>query len=179
MSLPIPTPLAVGGALLAAVGLSAAALPTELDVQRTRVVQASPEEITHHLAHYPDRRKWVIWTELDPAADYQFSGTPGEVGATMAWQGDEIGSATLTLEEVIPGERVISTLDYTAPFALTSRDIFELEDLGDGSTQLTWRAAAPLAFGPQRIFGLFADGMLGDEYDRSLDNLAAALETSR
>lgn len=154
-----------------------ALLPNQLHVERSRVVAGDPNTVQHYLQHFPDRRGWVIWTELDPAADYHFTGTPGQPGATMHWVGEEIGTATLTLKEVAPG-RVTSELAYEAPFQMVSQDVFELEDLGDGTTRVTWSAQGDLAFGPDRIFGVFADGILGPEYEASLDNLQALLASN-
>jgi len=156
-----------------------ALLPSQLDVRRSAVISASPADVQHQIAHFPDRHDWIIWTEVDPAAVYTYDGDPGALGASMHWEGQEIGTATLTLEQVIPGERVVSSLEYTAPFQMVTQDVFELEDLGDGTTRVTWMAKADLPFGPDRIFGLFADSVLGPEYEASLDNLEALMASKR
>ncbi len=162
-----------------ALALGVLCLPTELDVQRSAVVHGTPAEVAHLAAHYPDRLGWVPWTEQDPEAVYTFTGTPGKPGATMSWVGTEIGDATLTLERVVPGREVVSRLEYTAPFEMTTTDRFVLEDLGDGTTQVTWSSTGPLALGPDRLFGLFADGMLGPDYEHGLTRLDALLADDR
>jgi hypothetical protein len=166
--LPLVAGLAVGSLLLAASAL--ALLPDEMVVSRTAVVRGDPQRVTHLVSHFPERLHWVAWTEVDPKADYTFAGTPGQPGATMAWVGDEIGTATLTLQRVEPGHTVVTELAYVAPFTMTSTDRFTFEPV-DGGTRVTWTATAPLAYGPDRLFGLFADGMIGPDYERGLERL--------
>ena len=173
-----PTLVAAVGATLAAMAIGTALLPTQMHVSRSAVVHGSPEEVTSLVATYPNRLAWVPWTEIDPEAAYTFTGVAGTPGSTMSWTGDEIGTATLELQRVDPGREVVSTLTYEAPFAMTSTDRFLLEDLGDGSTRVTWTAEAPLAGAPDRLFGLFADALLGPDYAWGLDRLDAALANS-
>lgn len=172
-------PLAAGLAgllfLLAAVP---ALLPAEMNVSRSAVLHGDAATITKLVSHYPERLAWVAWTEIDPAAQYTFGGEPGAPGSTMAWIGEEIGTAELTLKRVDPGREVVGTLAYSAPFAMTSTDRIVLEPLPDGTTRVTWTASAPLPYGPSRLFGVFADGMLGPDYERGLERLEDLLTAS-
>lgn len=151
-----------------------AALPGQLQVSRSAVVRGTPEQVVHYVSHFPDRLAWVPWSEVDPGADYTFGGTPTVPGATMSWTGEEIGQATLTLHSVAP-DRVESELAYVAPFQMTTHDVFELEALPDGRTRVTWSATGALPFGPGRVFGLFADQIMGPDYVRGLEKLDALL----
>lgn len=171
--------LAAVGGLSALALITLAVLPDRMHVERSAVVRGTPHEVTHYAAHFPDRPSWVAWTEIDPAATYDFTGSPGAPGATMSWVGTEIGEATLTLEHVEPGRRVVSSLTYTAPFSMTSTDRLEVEDLGDGTTRVTWRAEGDLPFGPLRLFGVFADGLLGPDDERGLVKLDHLLADQR
>lgn len=168
--------VAVGVVALGAGAL--AALPSSFTVSRSAVIHGTPAQVEHLVATFPERLAWVPWTEKDPAAVYTFDGPPGAVGSTMAWDGEVIGRATLTLERVVPGREVVTTLDYDAPFDLTSSDRFELQDLGDGTTRVTWIAEGDLPFGPDRLFSLFADGTLGPDYERGLARLDDLLTTT-
>lgn len=169
--------LGIGAAALGLAALVPALLPSHYEVSRTAVVRGTPEAVTHYVSHFPDRRGWVPWTTQDPDAAYAFSGTPAVPGATMGWDGEVIGAATLTLTSVDPGREIVSQLDYDAPFNLTSTDRFELVDQGDGTTQVTWTASGSLPYGPDRFFGLVADGVLGPDYEEGLANLDLLLST--
>ncbi len=172
------SPLKLAGGLAAtlvvAVAVGLALLPAQMEVSRSAVVRGDADRVTHLVSHFPERLKWVAWTEIDPAARYTFSGTPGTPGATMAWVGDEIGTAELTLERVDRGHEVVTQLVYEAPFSMKSTDHFVLEPV-EGGTRVTWTATAPLAYGPDRIFGLFADGIIGPDYARGLERLDTLL----
>ncbi|MEO0602553.1 MAG: SRPBCC family protein [Myxococcota bacterium] len=163
--------LGLGAAVLGLAALIPAVLPGHYEVSRTAMVRGTPEAVTHYVSHFPDRLGWVPWTTQDPDAAYTFSGTPAVPGATMAWDGEVIGSATLTLTSVTPGREVVSQLDYDAPFDLTSTDRFELVDQGDGTTRVTWTASGALPYGPDRFFGLVADQVLGADYEAGLEKL--------
>jgi hypothetical protein len=166
--------IALAATVSAAVGL--ALLPDRMHVSRSAVVHGSPAEVVHLVSHFPTRRGWVAWSEIDPAAAYTFSGEPGTPGATMSWDGEVIGRATLTLTSLDTHE-VTPRLDYEAPFAMQSTDHFAIEDLGDGTSRVTWSALADLPYGPGRLFGLFADSELGPDYERGLERLDALLST--
>lgn len=172
--------LAAGAILVGAAATTAAAvasLPASFEVSRSAIVRGTPDQVEHLVSHFPDRLSWVPWTEQDPQAVYTFDGEPTQPGATMAWKGEVIGEATLTLVSVDPGREVVSSLDLDVPVDMTSTDRFVLQDLGDGRTRVTWIASGDLAFGPDRLFGLFADGMLGPDYETGLAKLDAELAT--
>lgn len=165
----------LGVAGLAVVLAVPAALPGHYEVSRTAVVRATPEVVTHYVSHFPDRLSWVPWRVQDPEARYTFTGTPTVPGATMAWDGEVIGRATLTLTSVVPGAEVVAELDYDAPFDLSSIDRFTMVDRGDGTTEVTWTASGSLPYGPDRVFGLVADRVLGPDYEDGLERLDALL----
>lgn len=173
-----PTTLATAaGAVTTAAALFLAVLPSQMEVSRTAVVHGSPDQVVHLVSNFPERRAWVAWAEIDPEADYVFTGTPGAPGATMAWEGEVIGNATLTLERVGAAE-VVSRLEYTAPFQMVTEDHFTIEDLGDGTSRVTWTARGDLPYGPGRLFGLIADGELGPDYEWGLQRLDETLNRS-
>ncbi|MEN0060602.1 MAG: SRPBCC family protein [Myxococcota bacterium] len=168
--------LTTAGVLLAA--LVPALLPGHYEVSRTAVVRGTPAAVTHYVSHFPDRLDWVPWKTQDPNARYAFTGTPTMPGASMSWDGEVIGQATLTLTSVVPGIEVVSNLDYDAPFDLSSTDRFTLVDLGNGRTKVTWTASGDLPYGPDRFFGVVADQVLGPDYEAGLKKLDAVLATA-
>ncbi|MFK7986414.1 MAG: SRPBCC family protein [Sandaracinaceae bacterium] len=149
------------------------ALPSRIHVERSRAVDASPEEIRPLLANYRQRHTWIPWTVTDPDARYSYSGTPGTVGSTMSWVGDEVGEATITLRRVTSRE-VVSDMHYDAPLEMDTRDRFVLEPLADGRTRVTWINEGP-ATGLVRVFAVFADGVIGPDYEAGLARLGRTL----
>ncbi|MEM7604260.1 MAG: SRPBCC family protein [Myxococcota bacterium] len=156
--------------ILAALAVIAVFLPARMSVSREAIVSASPDVLVPLLADYRARNRWIPWTESDPGARYEFAGEGGHIGSTMQWDGDEVGRATLTLERA-DSEAVISRMQYDAPLPMVTRDRFELEALEDGRTRVRWSNEGELPFGPARIFALFADRIIGPDYERGLDRL--------
>lgn len=168
--------LMIGGlASAVAVVAGALGLPSEMHVERTAVVHGTASQVHAQVAQLENRPGWVVWTVQDPEAVYTFDGRAGEPGSTMSWVGEEIGTATLTLVDASTVGEVVARLQYEAPFEMTTTDRFRIVDLGDGTSEVTWSAEAELAFGPDRIFGLFADGMIGPDYEDGLARLDALL----
>lgn len=151
-----------------------AALPSRIHVERSRVLGASPEEIQPLLANFRQRHRWIPWTVTDPAAEYAYSGEPGAVGSTMSWVGDEVGEANLTLRRATMRE-VVSDMHYDAPLEMDTQDRFVLEPLADGRTRVTWVNDGPLPVGPARLFAVFADDIIGPDYEAGLERLDRAL----
>ncbi len=168
--------LAVVGAVVLAVIGGAAALPDHLHVERSLVIAAPAAEIQPLLAEFPQRASWIAWVETDPTATYAYTGEPGAIGSTMAWTGPSVGEAQLTLVSVDPGREVVTRMDYRAPLAMTTTDRFVLEPVA-GGTRVRWVNDGPLPFGPARVFAVFADGLLGPDYERGLQKLSDLFPT--
>ncbi|MEL6347950.1 MAG: SRPBCC family protein [Myxococcota bacterium] len=152
-------------------GLGASLLPRELDVTRSAVVSGTPDQIRPYIVNYPQRQQWIAWVETDPKTTYDYAGTPGTLGSTMSWTGGNSGTATLTMEE-ITSNRVVSRLDYHSPVPMQTQDIFVLDDLGDGTTRVTWSNRGPVGVGSGAIFALFADRIVGPDYALGLERLS-------
>ena len=164
--------------IAAALALVAWLLPRRLDVSRSAVVHGTPEEIRPLLAGFRARQAWIPWTESDPSACYEYGGQDGELGSTMRFEGKEVGKATLTLVRNDTQE-VVASMDYVAPLPMATRDRFVLEPIGQGLTRVTWSNEGPLPFGPARLFALFADRIIGPDYEKGLARLDAHLVAAR
>jgi len=157
-----------------ALGL-AALLPDRYTVERSIVVAAEPAAIVPWVAAFPSRHAWSPWVEVDPAAEYAYTGAPGAVGSTMSWVGDEIGAATLTLDAVSDA-RVDTTFAMKVPMETTSRDAFTFTRV-EGGTRVTWtNEATGLPMGPARLFALAADSVVGADYEKGLARLRDHVE---
>jgi hypothetical protein len=149
--------------------------PTEYTVQRSIVIAAPARTIVPLVAQLPARQAWIPWTETDPDAEYSYTGQPGAIGSTMAWRGEQIGEAMITIEVVEP-EQVVTKFEMKVPMESTSTDSFTFVEV-DGGTRVTWTNHADgLPLGPARVFALFADSLLGPDYEKGLDRLRTHIE---
>ena len=90
--------------LAAVIGIMS--LPSTVVVERSRTVNATPEEVyavVSDLHTWPD---WTFWSkEADPDCTWDFQGETGD-GASMAWEGPIHGKGKLTLKNCVPGQQV-------------------------------------------------------------------------
>lgn len=151
-------------------------LPDHAQVERGIHIERSPAAIHAVLDGYGRFNEWSPWAERDPAANYEYSGPRSGVGATLHWSGNaEVGEGTQRIVESVPGERVVSALDFgdrgraTAAFVLAPRD---------AGTDVVWRFRADFEGRLiDRWFGLFFDRMIGGDYERGLARLKTLLES--
>ncbi len=163
--------IAVSGAGLCGLLAWGLLVPREMNVSRSAVVRGPLHQVEEMVSLLPRRCQWISWTETEPEARYDFEGEPGELGSTMAWDGSTIGRATLTLTERVHGSHTQARLDYHAPIRMTTTDRFDFEDLGDGTTRVTWTNKGKVPAGMARVFALVADRVLGPDYERGLERL--------
>jgi hypothetical protein len=105
-----------------------------------------------------------------------YTGTPGTVGSTYAWNGNrKAGAGTMTVTRVAPTEVDID-LNFTAPFASSSTVEFRLLETGS-STKFVWTMTRPLNL-MARVMGVFInmDKMIGSDFEKGLAKLKATVE---
>ena len=86
-------------AAIVAVGLVFVAggllLPSTTHVERSVVIERSPEQVFATLDSFERFNAWSPWAEYDPQARYTFEGPAQGVGARMRWVGNQaVGSGS-------------------------------------------------------------------------------------
>ena len=160
--------LLVGGLLLS---------PTFSVVRSARI--AAPPDKIYPLVADPRRWKdWGIWSRRDPVMKITYSGPPQGAGAAWAWQSESQGDGKMTFTAAEPGKRVAYDL-YFPDFGTTSRGDLVLTADGDG-TKVTWTMNGDMGRNPLfHWMVLFADGMVGKDFDGGLANLKTLAENSK
>ncbi len=167
-----------GAVLVLAVVAAAVMLPDRYQVERSLEMSAPPEKVYATLARLETRKAWSTWYEKEPQADTAFTGTSGEVGATMRWKGKEIGEGQVRVISLVDGASVETELQLIAPVSLTSSDVFTVEPAvvgGQPGARVTWTNRAQVS-GMQRLMALFMEGIVGPDYERGLSNLKRLVE---
>ncbi len=160
--------------LFALVGLF---LPRTATMERSVVIDASPDAIFPLLNDLRAMRDWAPWYERDPQAEFRYEGPEAGVGATVHWQSDhpEVGSGTQEIIESRPGEYVRTRLDFGAQGEAEAW--FALAEVA-GGTEVTWGFVTD--FGNNvigRYFGLVLESMLAPDYEAGLAKLKRVVES--
>ncbi len=150
-------------------------LSPAFSVKRSLLVNASPERVYSFVADPRGWKQWSVWNQRDPAMAIGYSGPASGAGAAWSWQSKSEGNGKMTLTSVEPGRRVAFDLKI-ADFATTSHGELRFTPEGAG-TRVTWTMDGDIGDNPiYHWFALFADRMLGPDFEGGLTNLKAVAE---
>jgi uncharacterized protein YndB with AHSA1/START domain len=152
-----------------------ALLPQQFTVSRSVVVNAAPDKV-YSLVVSPRRWKdWSVWNQRDPAMQITYSGAESGPGAVWSWKSASEGDGKMTFVAAEPGRRLAYEL-YFPDFGTTSGGELRLAAQGLG-TRVTWVMNGDMGSNPlYRWMTLFADGMVGKDFDAGLANLKSLAE---
>jgi hypothetical protein len=150
-------------------------LPGSYRVERSTVIDAPPEVVYAELVVLRTWSEWSCWTrERDPTCRWEFAGQGR--GASMTWDGAELGQGMLTPTRLQPGERVEYDLSFENGRFLGQGGV-RLEP-SEGGTQVIMWSGCELGANPLlRWMGLMMDGMVGGEHELGLTGLKRRLES--
>lgn len=168
--------LYVVAGLIVAFLVVAALLPGGYSVERSIEIARPPSLVFEQVADFNKWLAWNPWTEMEPTAKNTMSGTPGTVGAAWAWEGEELGVGSMTIEEIEKDRFIHSKLAFKEPMESEAFDYMRLEPTASG-TRVTWRNEGSLPYPIGRYFGLGIEGMLGPQYEKGLANLKEVCES--
>ena len=165
-------------ALLAVFLLVGLFLPTSAHVERSITTRAHPAAVYEVVSDLRRFNEWSPWFDLDPQADYTYSGPERGVGAKLAWTSAQrsVGSGSQEIVAAVPERSVTMRLDFGPDGRATARlDITPV----DGGSRVTW--AFDTSFEGSylgRYFGLFLDRLVGADYEEGLARLKRLLEAT-
>jgi hypothetical protein len=145
-------------------------------VERTRHIDAPPEQIRERIVDLHRWESWSPWEELDPNLKRGYGGADSGVGAWYTWEGNrKAGKGRMEIVDV-SAETVTIDLQFLKPFKSHSTTEFLLTP-DDRGTTVTWRLTGANT-GMTRVMGLFTsmDKMVGPDFDKGLDQLKADVE---
>ncbi len=146
----------------------------------TRSVEiAAPPDKLYALVADPRRWKdWSVWNRRDPAMEMSYFGAPSGSTAGWEWKSKTEGDGRMTFTTAEPGSRLGYEL-FFPDFGTTSTGEFRFEPAttAAGTTRVSWVMNGDMGGNPLfRWFALFADGMVGKDFDAGLANLKALAE---
>jgi effector-binding domain-containing protein len=167
--------LSVAG-FIGLVVLVGVALPRTAHVERSIDIDAPPSMVFAVLNGFGQFQQWSPWADLDPEMRTSLEGPAAGVGAKLSWSGNsDAGSGSQEIVESVPYERIRVRLvlgDFGGEFHGT----YSLTPQGTG-THLTWAFDADYGNNLMgRYFGLFADGLVGADYEKGLARLKSFVE---
>lgn len=167
----------IGGILVLLLVLSLIA-PKTYNVFRTIEINRPKAEVFKHLTYLKKQQEWSPWGKKDPDMEKRLTGTDGEVGAISSWSGNkEVGEGEQEITKIIDGKRIEGELRFLKPWKSTSDCYFDVADLGNEKTKVTWGFSGKNKF-PISIMMLFMnmDKAVGKDFEDGLAELKKQLE---
>lgn len=167
--------LAALGVLILVLGLMG---PKSYRVERSTVIEASPEVVYGYVSHVGSMKDWGPWQELDKDQVQKVEGTDGTVGAVWTWEGDTVGKGRQELTELVENKSVRTKLTFFVPVMgeSVSTGTYDLEPTATG-TRMTWGFEGENGF-IGRAMGVFMDmdKQLGPDFEKGLAKLKTMAE---
>jgi ribosome-associated toxin RatA of RatAB toxin-antitoxin module len=163
------------GALIALLLVLAIFLPSNYRVERSATINAPVEDVYNQVADFNNYAKWNPWSKMDPEAKITVSENSSGVGANWSWEGEEIGTGSLTIEKAEEYKSIETKLVFTAPRQDEGIGFWTFEET-DGKTKVTWAMEGELGYPIGRFMGLMMEGMLGESFEQGLNNIKEIVE---
>ncbi|GMW02027.1 MAG: hypothetical protein AMXMBFR84_31630 [Candidatus Hydrogenedentota bacterium] len=164
-------------ALVVTLAVVIATRPSEIHIERSTTMAASPEAIFEQISNFHNWAAWSPWDKIDPALERTYAGAESGEGATYAWKGNsQVGEGKMTIVESKPNESIKIKLEFFKPMAGVSESGFILKPEGD-QTNVTWTYDGTNNFIAKAI-GLFMsmDSMIGGSYEQGLAEMKRIVE---
>ncbi|MEO0385285.1 MAG: SRPBCC family protein [Pseudomonadota bacterium] len=161
-----------GGVALIALAAAPYALPDHKTVERSAVIEATPDAIYPLLTSSAGFQTFNPYKDADPNLQITFDGPAEGIGAAFAFSGKD-GQGTQTITHLEPNSSVTMQIDLGSMGQPVQT--FTLEPV-NGGTRVIWSVESQFGLNPiGRVFGLFLDSMLGETYERGLQNLSRVI----
>lgn len=167
--------------LLGIFAIVAAMQPDDFRVERSLVINATPEDI---FPHANNQRKSMEWSPfMTPDTKMTYEGPEAGVGSVSKWSGKDSGEGISTITESQPNKLVRLKLEFIKPFAATNGSDFTLAPEADKTkvtTKVTWSLYGKRDFFAKAM-GLImnCEQMVGPMFDDGLNRLKKIVEPSK
>lgn len=146
-------------------------LPSEVNVQRSRLMNAEPEAIFQQVNNLKNWPGWMPWSRKDPDMRIEWGKKTEGEGASYTWfsKKPEVGDGSLVIRSSVPYESVETEMDFRENGK--ARGTFRLEQVPQG-TFVTWSMHSEMGSNPMfRLIGPFMDRMIGPDFEEGLHAL--------
>jgi hypothetical protein len=154
--------------------------PGQFHYERNGVINASADKIFPYLSSFKEGAAWSPYEKKDLQMKKIFTGTDGQVGATMAFEGNkEVGSGKLEMLKIVPNEVVEIRLTMLEPVRGESLVQYKLTPV-DGGTQFSYSMSGESGFlGKLMSTVIDCEKMVGDDFSIGIANLKTLVESKK
>jgi uncharacterized protein YndB with AHSA1/START domain len=146
-------------------------------IERSVVINKPKREVFDYIKLVRNQDHFSVWNMKDPGQKVQTKGTDGMPGFVYTWdsQDKSVGAGSQEIRKVVEGDLVECELRFERPMKNVATSKFRVSEAGPSSTLVSWDFDGPTKF-PMNLFSFVIKRMLGNDMQKSLDNLKAKLE---
>lgn len=161
-------------ALVVLVGVGSLFLPSQVHVERSKVIDAPISTVYNVVLDLHTWSGWDRWSQMDSNMVVSFEGEPNQVGMVRKWTSDVVGEGSMTITDMEAGSEIEHALDFGENGKANSSFVFED---ADGGTKVTWGFDVDLGMNPiYKYLGLLMEDQVGKDFETGLDNLEAFVQ---
>jgi hypothetical protein len=151
--------------------------PPTFHLQRETQINTLPQYSYAQVEDFHNWKAWSPWAKLDPEQKITFAGTPGTVGSSYAWVGnDKVGEGRMTISDSVVPSKIAIKLEFIKPFPSSSVVTFSFVPQGSG-THVTWAMDGERNFMAKAVsLVVDMDKMVGPDFEKGLADLKAVSE---
>lgn len=166
------------GALVVILAGVALALPSQVTVARSVVINAPESVVFSYLNNLKRFNSWSPWASRDPQLQATIAGPEQGKGTKIEWTSTQrsVGQGSMEITESDPNRRIELTVNFNG---LDGTSYYEVSPSGSGS-KVIWGFAYDSGASPiKRWKGLMLDRYVGAEYREGLAKLKELIESER
>ncbi len=148
--------------------------------ERNGLIEASPERIFPHISNFKLGHEWSPYEKMDPNMKKTFTGSDGEVGSVMEFEGNmDSGSGKLEILKIVPNEMVEIRLTMLKPFYGVNLVTYKLTPEEKG-TRFSWSMSGDGGFmGKLMTVLIDCEAMVGGQFNQGITSLKALVENKQ
>lgn len=155
-------------------------LPNTLQVTSSVAIERPRAMVYTLVSHMRQIQEWSPYRQMDPEAEYIFTGEDGQVGQSMRWRSSKrsVGNGALTVLEMVNGERVSGRLELDGRARLETT--FRVAP-GENGSVATWDVSGSCDAGlvniPCRYANLLLQSAVRNDLEDGLSELKRLAES--
>ena len=153
-------------------------LPSTFRIVRSISIAQTPQTLFAFMSNLHRFHEWSPWQHLDPNMKRVLAGTPGQIGSSHSWHGNsKAGEGSMTITSLESPQKIEIDLNFIKPFKSSNKTIWQIEDLGQGQSKVTWIMTGELTSFFHKLFALLAmNRLVGKDFEKGLAKVKAVLE---
>ena len=155
--------------------------PSEFHYERSGVINAPADQIFAYISNFKLGEQWNPYDQKDSQMKRVFSGSDGQVGSTLEFEGNrEAGAGKLEITKVVPNQSVEMKLTMTKPFHAENLIVYTLIPEASGGTRFSWSMSGDGGF-MGKLISVFinCEKMVTDDFVKGIANLKVLMEAKK